>query len=58
MIVYRQHKPPGCGGCLLVVILLLLALGGAPLLFEVLGFLFFSGVFLVLLVFVGIWGFS
>src|SRR3989339_44112 len=58
MIVDRQHKPPGCGGCLLVVILLLLALGGAPLLFEVLGFLFFSGVFLVLLVFVGIWGFS
>ena len=58
MIVYRQHKPPGCGGCLLVFVLLLLALGGAPLLLEVLGFLFFSGVFLVLLVFVGIWGFS
>jgi len=58
MIVYRQHKPPGCGGCLLVVILLLLALGGAPLLFEVLGFLFFSGLFLVFLIFVGIWGFS
>ncbi|MFA7382425.1 MAG: DnaJ domain-containing protein [Desulfurivibrionaceae bacterium] len=58
MIVYRQHKPPGCGGCLLVVILLILALGGAPLLFNVLGYLFFSGVFLVLLVFLGIWGFS
>lgn len=58
MIVYRQHKPPGCGGCLLVVVLLLLALGGAPLLFDVLGFLFVSGLFMVLLVFVGIWGFS
>ena len=58
MIVYRRHKPPGCGGCLLVVALLLLALGGAPLLFDVLGFLFFTGLFLVLMVFVGIWGFS
>jgi DnaJ like chaperone protein len=58
MIVYRSHKPPGCGGFLLVVALLLFALGGAPLLLDVLGFLFFTGVFLVLMVFVGIWGFS
>ncbi|OGQ98431.1 MAG: molecular chaperone DnaJ [Deltaproteobacteria bacterium RIFOXYD12_FULL_55_16] len=58
MIVYRQHKPPGCGGCLLVAVLLLLALGGAPLLFNILGFIFFSGLFLVIMVFVGIWGFS
>ena len=58
MIVYRRHKPPGCGGCLLVVALLLLALGGAPLLFDVLGFLFFTGLVLVFMVVVGIWGFS
>lgn len=58
MIVYRQHKPQGCGGCLLGFVLLLLALGGAPLLLDFLGFLFFSGIFLVLMVFVGIWGFS
>ena len=58
MIVYRRHNPPGCGGFLLVVALLLFAMGGAPLLLDVLGFLFFTGVFLVLMVFVGIWGFS
>ncbi|HIJ91072.1 MAG TPA: DnaJ domain-containing protein [Deltaproteobacteria bacterium] len=58
MIVYRRHKPPGCGGFLLVVALLLFAMGGAPLILDVLGFLFFSGVVLVLMVFVGIWGFS
>jgi DnaJ like chaperone protein len=58
MIVYRRHNPPGCGGFLLVVALLLFAMGGAPLILDVLGFLFFTGVFLVLMVFVGIWGFS
>lgn len=58
MIVYRSHKPPGCGGFLLVAALLLFLMGGAPLILDVLGFLFFTGVFLVLMVFVGIWGFS
>ena len=58
MIVYRQHKPPGCGGFFLVMALILFAMGGAPLILDVLGFLFFTGVFLVLMVFVGIWGFS
>lgn len=58
MIVYRRHKPPGCGGFLLVVALILFAMGGAPLILDVLGVLFFTGVFLVLMVFVGIWGFS
>lgn len=58
MIVYRSHKPPGCGGFLLVMALLLFLFGGAPLILDVLGFLFFTGVFLVLMVFVGIWGFS
>jgi DnaJ like chaperone protein len=58
MIVYRRHNPPGCGGFLLVVALLLFAMGGAPLILDVLGFLFFLGVILVLMVFVGIWGFS
>lgn len=58
MIVYRRHNPPGCGGCLLLVVLLLLVMGGAPLLLDVLGFIFFAGVFLVFLAFLGIWGFS
>jgi DnaJ like chaperone protein len=58
MIVYRRHKPPGCGGCLLLVALLLLVTGGAPLLLDVLGVLFFTGIFLVFLIFIGMWGFS
>ncbi|MFZ5774299.1 MAG: DnaJ domain-containing protein [Thermodesulfobacteriota bacterium] len=56
MIVYRRYEPPGCGGCLFVAVLILLALGGAPLLFDVLGFLLFSGLFTILLLVVGFWG--
>ncbi len=40
---YRQQNQPGCGGCLLLVGLLLLLTGGAPALLNFLGFLFFSG---------------
>ncbi len=58
MIVYRRHEAPGCGGCLLITCLLLLGLGGAPLLFNFLGFLLFSGLFLVFLVALGFWGLS
>lgn len=58
MIVYRRHETPGCGGCLFIAALLLLALGGAPLLFNVLGFLLFSGLFFVFLLILGFWGLS
>lgn len=58
MIVYRQYRPPGCGGFLFVVALLLLALGGAPLLLNFLGFLLFAGLFLLLLFIAGAWGLS
>ncbi len=34
---YRYHSQPGCGGCLLMVALLLLITGGLPLLINVLG---------------------
>ncbi|MBU0674569.1 MAG: DnaJ domain-containing protein [Proteobacteria bacterium] len=47
---YRYHSQPGCGGCLFIFALLLLMTGGLPLLFNVLGVLFFS---LLLLVFLG-----
>ncbi len=40
---YRQQHQPGCGGCLLLVGLLVLLTGGAPALLNFLGFLFFSG---------------
>ncbi|MGV1099048.1 DnaJ domain-containing protein [Thiovibrio sp. JS02] len=58
MIIYRQHRPPGCGGFLFILALVLLALGGAPLLFNFLGFLFFAVLFFVLLLIVGAWGLS
>lgn len=55
---YRQHNQPGCGGCLLIVGLLVLATGGAPALLNFLGFLFFSGLFGILLLIAAFWGFS
>lgn len=48
MIVYHRQGSSGCGGCLLIGALILLALGGAPLLLNVLGFLLASGLFTIL----------
>jgi DnaJ like chaperone protein len=55
---YHYHKQPGCGGCLLVVALILLVFGGAPLLIDVIGILLAAGIFLFLAVFVAFWAFS
>lgn len=55
---YRHHNQPGCGGCLLIVGLILLVTGGAPALLNFLGFLFFSGLFGILLLVAGFYGFS
>jgi len=55
---YRQHNQPGCGGCLLIVGLIILATGGAPALLNFLGFLFFSGLFGFLILIAAFWGFS
>jgi len=55
---YRYHNQPGCGGCLLLAALLILVTGGLPMLFEVLGALFFTGLLLVLMMFLAFWGFS
>lgn len=45
---YYYHSQPGCGGCLLLLLLFVLLLGGTPLLFDLLGVLFFGAVFVVL----------
>ncbi|HIJ77845.1 MAG TPA: DnaJ domain-containing protein [Deltaproteobacteria bacterium] len=58
MIYYRQHNSPGCGGCLFVLALIMVALGGAPLLFEFFGFLIFMGFFLLFIVGLGFFGLS
>ncbi|MFZ5765674.1 MAG: DnaJ domain-containing protein [Thermodesulfobacteriota bacterium] len=55
---YQYHNQPGCGGCLLVAILLLLAFGGAPLLIDVIGILLAGGLFFFLFLFIGFWAFS
>ncbi len=55
---YRQHRQPGCGGCLLYIVLLLLLFGGAPLLLDVVGFLLFSGLFTIMALAIAFWGFT
>lgn len=55
---YQQRQPPGCGGCLLILLLIVFVTGGAPALINLLGFLFFSGFFAVLLFIALFWGFS
>lgn len=55
---YRQHHQPGCGGCLLLVAFILLVTGGAPALFNFLGFLLFAGLLAFLLLLAAGWGFS
>lgn len=55
---YHYHPQPGCGGCLVVGILLLLLFGGAPLLVDVIGFLFVTFIFTLFFLWLGFWGFS
>lgn len=55
---YRQHNQPGCGGCLLLIAFLVLITGGAPALFNFLGYLLFAGLFSLLLLLAAGWGFS
>ncbi len=55
---YQRHNQPGCGGCLLITALIVLVTGGAPALFNFLGFLLFSGLVLLILPFVAFWLFS
>ncbi len=55
---YRQHNQPGCGGCLLIIGMLLLVTGGAPALMNFLGFLFFAGLLGFFLLLAAFYGFS
>ncbi len=53
---YRQPNQPGCGGCLLVLLLVILVTGGAPALINFLGALIFSGLLGFLLLVAFFWG--
>ncbi|WP_136808464.1 DnaJ domain-containing protein [Desulfosediminicola flagellatus] len=55
---YQRRDQPGCGGCLLIVILLVFVTGGAPALINFLGTLIFTGMAGVLVLFALFWGFS
>ncbi|BCO08327.1 hypothetical protein GF1_07030 [Desulfolithobacter dissulfuricans] len=55
---YRRHNQPGCGGCLLITALILLATGGLPAVANFFGFLFLSGLIGVLLLIAAFFGFS
>ena len=55
---YRQHNQPGCGGCLLLAVLLALVTGGMPALIKLLGFFFYSGLAGVLLLVAAFWAFT
>lgn len=55
---YRRHEQPGCGGCFLLLLLLIFIFGGAPLVFEFLGFLAFFVLFLLLGGIATFWAFT
>lgn len=55
---YQRQKQPGCGGCLLVFLLIIFVTGGAPALINFVGALFFSGIAGILILVALFWGFS
>jgi DnaJ like chaperone protein len=55
---YRRHEQPGCGGCFLLLLLLIFLSGGATLLFDFLGMLVFIVLLLVLCGIGAFWAFS
>ena len=57
-MVYRRHEQPGCGGCFLLILLLVFIAGGAPLLFEFLGIIVFGVIFLLLSGIGAFWAFT
>jgi DnaJ like chaperone protein len=55
-VYYRRSEGPGCGGCLLIFLLLAFLTGGAPALFRVLGVLVYGALFFFIAVAAAIWG--
>lgn len=53
---YQRQQPPGCGGCLLIALLVIFISGGAPALISFLGALLYSGLAAVLLFIALFWG--
>jgi DnaJ like chaperone protein len=55
---YQRHQQPGCGGCLLLLLLIVFISGGAPALISFLGTLVYTGLAGVLLFITLFWGFT
>jgi DnaJ like chaperone protein len=55
---YQRHQQPGCGGCLLILLLIVFISGGAPALIAFLGTLLYTGLAGILLFIALFWGFS
>jgi DnaJ like chaperone protein len=55
---YRRHEQPGCGGCFLLLLLLIFLSGGAPLLFDFFGLLLFIILFIFLSGIAAFWAFT
>ncbi len=58
MSPYRRHESPGCGGLFIIIAMLLLLTGGAPLLFNVVGMVLMSIFIFFVMIMVGLWAFS
>ena len=55
---YQRQKQPGCGGCLLIALLIVFISGGAPSLISFLGSLIYTGLAGILILAAMFWGFS
>jgi DnaJ like chaperone protein len=55
---YQRQQQPGCGGCLLIALLLVFISGGAPALISFLGTLFYMGLTGILIAVALFFGFS
>ncbi len=55
---YQRQQQPGCGGCLLIALLLVFISGGAPSLISFLGSLIYTGLAGILIFAALFWGFS
>ena len=55
---YQRQQQPGCGGCLLIALLIVFISGGAPSLISFLGSLIYTGLAGILILAAMFWGFS
>lgn len=55
---YQRHKQPGCGGCLLIIMLILLVTGGWSAVGDFISMIFFTGIMGIVLMGAAFFGFS